>query len=292
MLFTLAYGFPVHAEDFAASPPRPLQMSFDQVKMATSLSGYFSMPSLKFSPYAEFNESIKQTNRGYRWEGPLKENPDWRGIKFDTASFLAYQTIAIGVLYLAPEALSGWSQEDKDDYSFEKWTENVTHPVWDEDEWWVNYILHPYWGGTYYIRARERGFGRTQSFWYSVILSTLYEYGAEALFEPVSYQDLIVTPVAGTLLGIYVFTPIREKVRAKPGKLGWSDKAVLFITDPLGVVNEEVASFFDLNTELSFRRIRAGNIPRLSGVLGETEKNLQTGVPNKSVWGIQLKIKW
>jgi hypothetical protein len=290
VLFFFACSLPVHAEDLLASPLSPLQVNFNYMKMATSLNSHFSMPHLKIQPFAEREKGkLKQVGGGYRWEKGTEDNPDWRGIKFDTVSFLAYQVVVIGVLYLAPEALSGWSQDDKDNYSFEKWTENVTHPVWDEDKWWVNYILHPYWGATYYIRARERGFGRTQSFWYSFILSTLYEYGAEALFEPVSYQDLIVTPVAGSLLGIFVFAPIREKIRSKKGNFDWSDKAVLFITDPLGVVNEEVARIFGLNTEVSFRRVRTGNVTNVSGWGDYTEKKL---FPEKSVWGIQLKIKW
>ena len=46
-------------------------------------------------------------------------------------------------------------------------------------------MSHPYWGATYYIRARERGFGKLASFGYSLVLSTLYEYGPEAFFEEI-----------------------------------------------------------------------------------------------------------
>lgn len=74
--------------------------------------------------------------------GPPAKVPDWRGIKRDTAYFIGYQFAVIGALYVAPEAISGWSKEDKQNYSFEKWKENVRNPVWDEDAWWVNYILH------------------------------------------------------------------------------------------------------------------------------------------------------
>jgi len=283
---------PVAKDRHDESPPHPLLVKSDLMVMAAPWSSHLPKSYFEFTPSAEFDDSVKQSGRGYRWEGPPAENPDWRGIKLDTVYFLAYQIIVIGVLYIAPEKLSGWSQEDKNDYSLEKWKENVTNPVWDDDEWWVNYILHPYWGATYYIRARERGFERTQSFWYSVLLSTLYEYGVEALFEPVSFQDLIVTPVAGSLLGEFVFTPIRERIRAKSGELDWSDKTMLFITDPLGVINETVSLVLGVNTEVNFRRLRMENIPRSSGVSGETENTLQDHAPIKSVWGLQLKINW
>jgi hypothetical protein len=61
----------------------------------------------------------------------------------DTAYFLGYQVFAMAILYLAPESISGLDSEEKDDYSFSKWRENVSEPVWDEDVWWINYITHP-----------------------------------------------------------------------------------------------------------------------------------------------------
>ncbi|MDP1929409.1 MAG: DUF3943 domain-containing protein, partial [Thiobacillus sp.] len=103
---------------------------------------------------------------GYAWRGVPPARPDWYGVGRDTAYFLGYQFSAIAVLYLAPERISGWDREQKRNYSFDKWRNNVSEPVWDGDRWWINYVLHPYWGGTYYIRARERGLDRAQSFWY------------------------------------------------------------------------------------------------------------------------------
>lgn len=80
---------------------------------------------------------------------------------------------------------------------------------------------------------------RARGFLYSALRSTIWEYGAEALAEPVSIQDPVVTPVVGSLVGEYIFSPLRQRIRAKPGKLDWADKAALFITDPLGVLNAE-----------------------------------------------------
>jgi hypothetical protein len=259
--------------------------------MAESWIGHLPWPDGDFTSYAASDTGASPSGGGYNWKGPPAESPDWRGIKWDTAYFVVYQFAAVAILYMAPEALSGWSQEDKDNYSLSKWTENVRNPVWDNDEWWVNYILHPYWGATYYIRARERGFERSHSFWYAALLSTLYEFGAEALFEPVSYQDLVVTPVAGALLGEYLFTPIRERIRAKD-QLFWPDKAVLFITDPLGVVNAGVSRIFGGNSQVSFCRLKMENLAPSSGLRGETEVTLPARARIKPVWGLQLKVIW
>ena len=288
----LAYGVPALAIDDCKSLPGILQMRFDLIAKAAPWNDHQPYPD-NTSPFSGVLDAGtgQSSGWGYRWEGPPAENPDWHGIKCDTAYFVGLQFAAVVVLYVAPESLSGWDQETKDNYSLSRWTENVRNPVWDEDEWYVNYILHPYWGATYYIRAQERGLNRLQSFWYSFLLSTLYEFGAEALFEPVSYQDLIVTPVAGALLGEYVFSPIREWVRAKD-QLGWTDKTVLFLTDPIGVVNAGMNRLLGVNTEVSFSPLRISDIPRSSGVLVEAEVIRPARSHSKPLWGMQLNISW
>ena len=160
---------------------------------------------------------------------------DWQGIGRDTAFFMGYQVVFAGFLYLLPESVTKWTEEQKK-ATGEKWWGHVKNPVWDDDNWYVNYLWHPYFGATYYIRARERGFGEFGSFWYSALLSALYEFGIEAFFENPSYQDLIFTPVGGTLVGKYIFEPIRENIKAK-AQLKWYDHAGLILTDPLGAVN-------------------------------------------------------
>jgi hypothetical protein len=293
LLLTILYGSPpALATEGNKSSISTSWVEFDQILGPTPWSGFQPGHYGELTRTAAFDTNTSQSGKGYRWEGPPAESPDWRGIKWDTFYFIAYQFVVIGVLYIAPESLSGWTKEDKEDYSFSKWVDNVTNPVWDKDEWWVNYILHPYWGATYYIRGQERGLKKIHSFWYSFLLSSLYEYGAEALFEPVSYQDMIVTPVAGALLGEYLFTPIREWIRAKPGELGWHYKALLLITDPLGVISEETSRLLGVNATVSFRPLAMGSILHSSDFAGETENTLPVNTHYKPVWGVQVKIAW
>ena len=183
------------------------------------------------------------------------ELPDGAGLKRDTIMLLSYQAVAIGALYVMPESISNWSQEQKDDYSIADWWDNVRHPQWDEDEFWLNYLAHPYWGAAYYVRARERHYGRKGAFWYAVAMSTAYEYGAEALFEQPSIQDLLVTPVAGALLGDY-FMSLRHGIRARyqPGEaMLFRHRALLGLTDPLGAINRQVRAWLGLREELSLK---------------------------------------
>jgi len=124
-----------------------------------------------------------------------EEPRDWVGLARDTALVVGYQIVGVGILYVLPESVSHWSDSAKNNLSFERWWDNVQNPVWDQDSWAVNYLGHSYFGAAYFIRARERGFDRIDSFLYSAFASALYEFGVEAMFERPSYQDLIVTPV-------------------------------------------------------------------------------------------------
>jgi len=70
-----------------------------------------------------------------------------------------------------------------------------------------------------------------------VLLSTLFEFGVEAMFEEPSIQDLVVTPVFGSLLGVY-FMRLRETVKQRNAgvtNVSTGDKVLMFATDPLGV---------------------------------------------------------
>ncbi len=147
------------------------------------------------------------------------DSRDRAGLWRDTWYFLGYQAAAIVILYAMPENVSGWSSEQKEGYSMSIWWENVTHPQMDSDDFYINYILHPYWGAGYFVRARERGYNDVRSFWYSALLSSVYEFGVEALFEEPSIQDLIVTPVAGSLVGMY-FMNVRGNILEREIALG------------------------------------------------------------------------
>ena len=186
---------------------------------------------------------------------------DWIGLARDTGFIIGYQVIGAAILYAIPPSVSKWSHQDKE-VSFDKWWANVQSPHWDDDSWPVNYIGHPYFGATYYIRARERGFDRIDSFLYSAVASAIYEFGVEAIFERPSYQDLLATPIGGALIGGFIFEPIRNWIRRKP-ELKWYDHVGLIATDPIGALNYMAERLLGIKSD-----IRVG-IPRGGGVLVE-----------------------
>ena len=169
---------------------------------------------------------------------PRVRDKDWSGVSRDTALLFGAQFGAVGVIYLMPESVSGWSREQKRE-SFRNYEKNVGHPAMDKDKFYINYVLHPYWGATYYVRARERGLTKGESVLYSTLISSMYEFGVEAFFERPSIQDLVVTPVAGSLLGAYLFEPLRDSIKGKKDPT-WQYKTLMVLTDPVGVLSSGI----------------------------------------------------
>jgi hypothetical protein len=196
-----------------------------------------------------------------RADGEIR-NPDWDGIWRDTGIIVGSQFAVTGVLFLMPESVSSWSNEQKKNSS-EKFASNFAHPVMDKDKFYINYILHPYWGAAYYTRARERGLDTTQSFVYAAMLSTIYEFGVECIFEKPSIQDLIVTPGVGSLLGAFVFEPWRDSIKRKP-TLRWYDHVVLVATDPIGVLCEGFEKMFDIKAAISIDYSQGKSTPQVT----------------------------
>ena len=218
--------------------------------------------------------------------GPAE--PDRAGLRRDTKYVLSLQFFSLGVLYIAPESISNWDEEQKEEYSLSKWWQNVQNPQWDDDQHWINYLAHPYWGAAYYVRARENGFDERASFWYSVAMSTAYEFGAEALFEQPSIQDLVVTPVGGVIVGEY-FMSLRARTleRYPPGaELAFGDRALLALTDPLGAINRQVQSWLGVGDEASV-------LPYFEAQrLGERKPYAEDTVGTDWVYGLRFNYRW
>lgn len=259
---TLLLLLALNTQTFASQLPSPSHETLLSPSQLASLTG--SVSGGDTGHEAEISKGVFTNNSSARTKGaPVpavektdtheklvytsvleKRNPDWNGILRDSGVLFGAQAVAAGLTLLTPESFSGWSAEEKRN-SFKKYGNNFVHPVIDKDKFYINYILHPYWGATYYTRARERGFDQGSSFLYSTLMSALYEFGSECFYEKPSIQDLIVTPVLGSVLGAYVFEPWRESIKRKP-ELRWYDHAALVATDPIGVLSLGFEKMFGL----------------------------------------------
>lgn len=78
--------------------------------------------------------------------------------------------------------------------------DNLTHCwVWDNDEFVVNQLGHPYQGSFYFAAGRANNFNFYESIGFALLGSVTWEYFAET--ERQSVNDLICTPFGGAALG-------------------------------------------------------------------------------------------
>jgi hypothetical protein len=204
---------------------------------------------------------------------------DYRRLGIDTGMFFGATVIAFGVLYAMPESVTNWDKEDmKENGIFTKWKQNVkAGPVWDEDDWVLNWVTHPYAGGVYYMTARSSGFNMFESFVYSAIMSTFFwEYGVEAFAEIPSYQDLMITPIIGSVVGEGFFYAKKSIVKhdrkvLNSKLLGYTS---LFLMDPF---NTLLDSF--------------GYKERQKAQLNIAPVGFDKGA-NKAIWGLNFNMQF
>ncbi len=127
----------------------------------------------------------------------VPKDKDWDYLMGQTYTILGLSVATVGLMTLLPESITKWDDEDRDMSKLgSKWKDNVSSgPVWDRDEHFLNYVMHPYFGGVYYTAARHAGYNEFESFLYSATMSAFFwEYGVEAFAEIPSWQDLFITP--------------------------------------------------------------------------------------------------
>ena len=223
----------------------------------SSIFSSFGAISSEFYIYQTDDLFLSKENTDFAY---YEENYDINGIKlFDPPSGVDSEKLIkntslvmvmggtiLGILYMMPESFTNWDTDDPRSPG-EKWWDNVSDgPVWDEDAWHLNYIGHTYFGGVYYVVARDAGYEQFDSFLYSFLMSTFYwEYGIEAFAEIPSTQDLIITPVGGWIYGEWAYRRKKVIVANNSEVMGskFLGSTSLFLLDPVN----SIADAFSLN---------------------------------------------
>jgi len=182
---------------------------------------------------------------------------------------------SVGFLTLLPESITSWDMEELQKQSLaQRWFENVsTTPVWDNDDWIINYIGHPVSGAFYYTMARNDGMSIGESAAFSALMSTFFwEYGYESFAEIPSIQDIIITPLFGSILGEGMII-LQGKLDQKGGVI-FGSRALgnisYFFLDPLGNMAHgmrDILKIFnvDLDVTMTIQSYpKAGAIPQLA----------------------------
>jgi hypothetical protein len=103
-------------------------------------------------------------------------------------------------------------------------------PVWDNDHWSWNYEVHPVMGSFSYLAYRNRQAHWLEAFAGAALNSAIYEYIIAGGTQQPSYNDLIVTPIVGSLLGEGIYQMKKKMLRDQHLKL-W-EKIAITVTDP------------------------------------------------------------
>jgi len=204
---------------------------------------------------------------------------DYRRLGYNSLLYVGAAVVTFGILWTMPESFTHWDKEAmKKNGIFYKWKENVkAGPVWDEDNFTMNYLAHPYCGGVYYMTARSSGFNIFESFSYSVVMSTFFwEYGIEAFAEIPSIQDLIVTPVLGSVVGELFFITKKRIVRHDKKVLNSRFLGItsLFIIDPFNTVLDGLGYKEKVKTQMNIAPVGFDSFS------------------NKTVWGINFSASF
>ena len=173
-------------------------------------------------------------------------HPDWHRMWINTAVLSGAFLGTLFVLQCLPEDATAWNRAAYQNTTFySRWYKNifVKNPEIDHDNAIFNYVLHPYAGAAYFMAARSCGFSFWGSMLYSALISTVgWEFGVEACMERPSYQDIIITPVVGSILG-ELFYKCKRHIVEHDYTL-WGSRImgniVVFLVDP---VNEVVNLF-------------------------------------------------
>lgn len=187
----------------------------------------------------------------------VSSEKDWDYLLGQSYTIFGLSLATVGMMTLLPESVTNWDEEDRNLSNLgKKWWDNVSAgPVWDEDSHYLNYIMHPYFGGVYYTAARHSGFNEWESFLYSATMSTFFwEYGVEAFAEVPSIQDIIVTPLFGAAVGEWMFQT-EAGITSNGGEVMGSETlgdVSLFLLNPVGHIHYWMTNWWEGDTDVSF----------------------------------------
>lgn len=144
------------------------------------------------------------------------------------------QGLGYAVLAVLPSSISGWNDDTFSHYGTNMARAYTSPPVFDKDHWYINYIGHPYQGAAFYNAVRSQNAKVWQSSLFTLGHVLLWEYAIEAGLEQPSIQDLIVTPLAGIVLGEGIH---RATVAMARNGFRWYEVTFVVLFNPMFALN-------------------------------------------------------
>ena len=144
------------------------------------------------------------------------------------------ELICMGILMAMPKEVTKWEPGFLESAKKNLKRAFTTMPENDEDDWGFNYVGHPIAGSLYYNSIRSQDATIFQSFLFSFAQSAIWEYVIEGMAEQPSLQDLIITPIFGTLLGE---ASHMATISMRRNGFNWLEKITVIVINPFYAVN-------------------------------------------------------
>ncbi len=231
LLITILSGYACATADEAAGTDTLAVATVQATAADSAASGLSIVPELGPMPHLDPKKADELGRKLTLYDLPYSRTTrvhDWKRLGINTVTFIGAGIVTLGVLEMLPEGTTAWDKAEIKHTSFwHRWGNHAADgPVWDKDNFVFNYVLHPYGGAVYFMSARGSGFNMWESLAYSTFISSvLWEYGIECFMEIPSIQDLLITPIAGSIIGEGFYQLKRKIVR---------NDYTLFGSKPLG----------------------------------------------------------
>jgi hypothetical protein len=200
----------------------------------------FHDPSLYFAS-ASGNGAMLQNQFPYSGSFRLRNEGESIWKKMGRAEFFigGTEVLCMGILMAMPKEVTKWEPGFLQSAKKNLKRAFTTMPENDEDAWGFNYIGHPIAGSLYYNAIRSQDATIFQSFLFSFAQSAIWEYVIEGMAEQPSLQDLIITPIFGTLLGE---ASHMATIKMRRNGFNWLEKITVIVINPFYAVNNGFGS--------------------------------------------------
>ncbi len=145
-----------------------------------------------------------------------------------------YEAISLCILYASPYSFSKWYTPTPNSYRENMRIAFTQPPVIDKDYWYINYLGHPYQGACTYNAVRSQGAKFWQAGLFALGHSMVWEYLIESGNERPSVQDIVVTPVVGSLVGELIHQATISMAR---NGYTWYEGVFVCVFNPMFAIN-------------------------------------------------------
>lgn len=179
--------------------------------------------------------------------------PDYANLGHQTAVIGGLSLAAMSFLWSLPAESSQWY--DKPPLTapglYRRWRDNTSAgPVWDGDMRIFNGYGHIHTGAATSVLCLDNGLSVLACTAYANVLSIFWEYGPEALVEVPSWQDILMTGLVGSRVGVQ-FVQWKRAIASNGGELFGSSvlgSVATFLLDPAGSVVRGIQNSFSAET--------------------------------------------